>query len=61
MSEPWSNSVHRVWRDETADKMEKGYSEMSQEPSEGKVLSMVAQQAKNQRRGPEHQEAGGQY
>lgn len=42
MSEPWSNSVRKVWRDETADKMEKGYSEMSQEPNEGKVLSMVA-------------------
>lgn len=36
MSEPWNNSVHRVERHETADKMEKGYSEMFQEPSQKK-------------------------
>lgn len=28
LSEPWSHSVHRVWRDERANQMDKGQSEI---------------------------------
>lgn len=46
---PWSHSVHRVWRDETANKMD----QVSWKPGEGRVPFTVAERAKSQSLGSE--------